>query len=227
MFMGNRNNPPHSRRTPKHQAPFRSGPFRSGTHLTAGVAGAASAAAAAAAAAAALVAAAAPASAVVPAAPGASLRLTVAQDDQQGQPGRDPGPANPGGPMRPGGGGNGGGRADGGDAPNGGAPNGGGLLGHQDSALLDCYPPGGTHPHAAEACSELAAAGGRFDRLHPAANEHRMCPMLYSPVTVSASGEWRGAPVSYQHTFGNLCEAERATGDVFALNGDRHPDLTA
>ncbi|WP_051940555.1 SSI family serine proteinase inhibitor [Phaeacidiphilus oryzae] len=207
MFMGNNSTTP-----PRHRA------ARAGSSARAGL----GAAVAAAASAAALVAAAGTASAavpgVIPAAPGASLQLTVVQQDGNAGPAvPGPGLANPGGPMRP----SGGPLAEPASGPLDG--------GHRQSAVLDCFPPGGTHPHAAAACAELEAADGRFEQLHPAAGAHEMCPMLYSPVTVSATGDWRGAPVAYHHTYGNLCEAERATGDVFALSGegaDVHPDAT-
>ncbi|EPH46830.1 subtilase-type protease inhibitor [Streptomyces aurantiacus] len=79
--------------------------------------------------------------------------------------------------------------------------------------VLRCVPePGGHHPHAARACAELDAAGGDFDKL---AREGSLCTREYSPVTVSATGEFRGKPVTWRKTYGNACELESGTGHVF------------
>ncbi|GGS11944.1 subtilase-type protease inhibitor [Streptomyces aureoverticillatus] len=79
--------------------------------------------------------------------------------------------------------------------------------------VLRCVPePGGHHPHAARACAELDAAGGDFDKL---AGEARLCTREYAPVTVSATGEFRGKPVSWHKTYGNACEMGSGTGNVF------------
>ncbi|MGV9562287.1 SSI family serine proteinase inhibitor [Streptomyces sp. NPDC003480] len=79
--------------------------------------------------------------------------------------------------------------------------------------LLLCDPPRG-HSQAAEACAELDAADGDIGRIPP---DDSLCPMLYSPVSVSARGEWDGRPVEYSHTFSNACELQARTGAVFAL----------
>ncbi|MFI6408394.1 SSI family serine proteinase inhibitor [Streptomyces sp. NPDC050548] len=81
--------------------------------------------------------------------------------------------------------------------------------------LLLCDPPQG-HAHAAEACAELAAAGGDIDAL-PARSV--FCPMIYAPVTAHARGEWQGRPVDCTRTFSNGCVLAARTGDVFALDG--------
>jgi hypothetical protein len=84
------------------------------------------------------------------------------------------------------------------------------------TVLLVCSPTaGGTHPNAAAACGELAAAGGDFDRLH--GRPMRFCPMIYDPVTVSAEGVWNGASVSYRHTYPNSCGALNRSQYVFAF----------
>jgi len=86
----------------------------------------------------------------------------------------------------------------------------------QRTVLLICSPTvGGTHPDAAAACAELAAAGGDFDRLH--GHPMRFCPMIYDPVTLAADGVWNGVPVSYRHTYANSCEALNRSTDVFAF----------
>lgn len=81
--------------------------------------------------------------------------------------------------------------------------------------LLLCNPPQG-HGRAAEACAQLAAAGGDITAL-PAADG--ACPMIYAPVTAKAHGEWGGRPVEYQETFSNGCVMAARTGAVFALDG--------
>ncbi|GHC50760.1 subtilase-type protease inhibitor [Streptomyces flavofungini] len=79
--------------------------------------------------------------------------------------------------------------------------------------LLTCEPtPSGHHPHAARACAELDAVGGDFAAL-PVAPEP--CTMEYAPVTVSASGEFRGRPVDWHRTFSNACHLGAGTGYVF------------
>ncbi|MFS4091715.1 SSI family serine proteinase inhibitor [Streptomyces sp. AF1A] len=80
--------------------------------------------------------------------------------------------------------------------------------------LLRCDPPQG-HPHAAEACAELAAAGGDIDRI-PA--KHVFCPMIYAPVTAHARGRWNGRPVDFLKTYSGACVLRARTGSVFALD---------
>jgi len=80
---------------------------------------------------------------------------------------------------------------------------------------LLCPPaPDARHPHAAAACADLAAAGGDLDALpgdpHP-------CPLVYDPVTATATGRWDGHPVTWRRTFPNACHLEAGTGPVFAF----------
>ncbi|WP_405823449.1 subtilase-type protease inhibitor [Streptomyces sp. NBC_01390] len=81
------------------------------------------------------------------------------------------------------------------------------------STLVLCDPPQG-HAQAARACADLAAADGDIGRIPP---RKTLCPMLYSPVTVHAQGEWNGRPREYDRTFSNGCELGARTGAVFAL----------
>ncbi|CAL9591280.1 SSI family serine proteinase inhibitor [Streptomyces sp. enrichment culture] len=81
--------------------------------------------------------------------------------------------------------------------------------------LLLCDPPQG-HAHAAEACDQLEAVGGRIDRMRPKGG---VCPLIYAPVTAHARGVWHGMPVTYSRSFGNACEMADRTGSVFALGG--------
>ncbi|MET9420427.1 SSI family serine proteinase inhibitor [Streptomyces sp. NPDC006540] len=79
--------------------------------------------------------------------------------------------------------------------------------------LLHCTPvPAGPHPEAAAACAALDAARGDLDRL---SGERHPCTKQYDPVTVSATGAWRGRPTAWHKTFANACELAVATGAVF------------
>lgn len=84
----------------------------------------------------------------------------------------------------------------------------------QQRAVLTCAPPGGTHHQARGACAALAKVRGDFAKLQVGDG---MCTMQYDPVTVSASGLWRGHKVNYVHTFGNACTLSTSTGPVFSL----------
>ncbi|GAA4786001.1 SSI family serine proteinase inhibitor [Streptomyces sanyensis] len=79
--------------------------------------------------------------------------------------------------------------------------------------VLSCAPqPAGPHPEAAEACAELEAVDGHLDRLP---GDAQPCTKQYDPVTVSATGAWRGRPTSWRRTFANACELTATTGPVF------------
>lgn len=80
--------------------------------------------------------------------------------------------------------------------------------------LLRCDPPQG-HPHAADACAGLAAAGGDIARIP---QKDVFCPMIYAPVTARAHGEWNGRPVEFQETYAGKCVMNARTGSVFALD---------
>ncbi|MFJ3715550.1 SSI family serine proteinase inhibitor [Streptomyces sp. NPDC090057] len=81
--------------------------------------------------------------------------------------------------------------------------------------LLLCDPPKG-HPHAADACAVLAAAGGDIARIP---QKDVFCPMIYAPVTARAHGQWKGRPVEFQETYAGECVMNARTGPVFALDG--------
>ncbi|MGW0993997.1 SSI family serine proteinase inhibitor [Streptomyces sp. NPDC002520] len=80
--------------------------------------------------------------------------------------------------------------------------------------LLLCDPPAG-HPHAAEACAELAAAGGDIARIP---QKDVFCTMIYAPVTAHARGRWNGRAVDFRETYTNACVMNARTGSVFALD---------
>jgi hypothetical protein len=86
--------------------------------------------------------------------------------------------------------------------------------GDAESVELTCEPPGGTHPNAKSACTEILAAQGDFESL-PGDQEVTACTMEYRPVVASAEGTWRNEPVSWEHEFGNACTLRTETGVVF------------
>ena len=74
------------------------------------------------------------------------------------------------------------------------------------NTTLTCAPGAGGH------CRELARAGGDIGKIP---NHNGICPMLYAPVTVTATGTWGGHAVSYLRTYGNRCIANGAAGGLF------------
>jgi hypothetical protein len=75
---------------------------------------------------------------------------------------------------------------------------------------LTCDPPGGTVPHAADACAALAkAAKAKGDPFAPTP-KGQMCTQIYGgPEVATVKGTWNGKPVDA--TFGrkNGCELKR------------------
>ncbi|GAA4425028.1 hypothetical protein GCM10023148_27580 [Actinokineospora soli] len=84
-----------------------------------------------------------------------------------------------------------------------------------ETSRLSCAPAEGEHPRAAEACSQLAAAGGQFAEIP--SDPDRICPFIYEPVTVAAFGTWNGEQVRYVEEFPNRCVMESETGTVFTF----------
>ncbi|MWA06734.1 hypothetical protein F8568_041610 [Actinomadura sp. LD22] len=81
------------------------------------------------------------------------------------------------------------------------------------TVTLTCDPPGGRHPDAARACSELDGSGGTF--AHPP--DGRMCTQIHAPVVAKAKGRWHGDPVSFHGRYANDCVMRSRTGTVFAF----------
>ncbi|MEV6300974.1 SSI family serine proteinase inhibitor [Actinoplanes sp. NPDC051861] len=77
---------------------------------------------------------------------------------------------------------------------------------------LTCDPAGGGHPQPAQACAALRRAKADPGKLKPGDS---LCILLYKPVTARIAGKWRGKAVKWQHTYGNTCEMNRATGVLF------------
>jgi hypothetical protein len=84
----------------------------------------------------------------------------------------------------------------------------------QRTASLTCGPAGGSHQLAREACAAISSVRGDLGALHVSDD---MCTMQYEPVTVTATGRWKGRTVRYQRTFGNSCVLRVETGPVFSL----------
>ncbi|EME55845.1 hypothetical protein H074_24095 [Amycolatopsis decaplanina DSM 44594] len=79
---------------------------------------------------------------------------------------------------------------------------------------LTCDPDGGSHPHATKACDRLREVDGDFSKLQPKNNP--VCPTLWSPVTVTAIGTWKGRSIGpWQKTYENKFCLHAATNPVF------------
>jgi len=81
------------------------------------------------------------------------------------------------------------------------------------TSTLYCNPTGGTHPVAVDACAALTVVRGELRMLD--ADPSVMCPMIYQPVTVTASGFVNGKRFNYQRTHGNACTLGAETGSLF------------
>jgi hypothetical protein len=77
------------------------------------------------------------------------------------------------------------------------------------SVTLKCVPDGGTHPHVAQACAQLAKVSGVIGRIPPT---DRLCPQIWKPVTVRVSGWWAFQWRGYAKNYPNLCMAIADTG---------------
>ncbi|WP_158849914.1 SSI family serine proteinase inhibitor [Saccharothrix deserti] len=77
---------------------------------------------------------------------------------------------------------------------------------------LTCEPTGGLHPRADMACLALSGVDGQIGGL---ATGSGICTLEYDPVTVKASGTWRGETRSFEAEFPNRCVMRAETGPVF------------
>jgi hypothetical protein len=84
--------------------------------------------------------------------------------------------------------------------------------GTRRATWLSCEPTRGGHPRSSDACAALINADG-----DPAAiaDHEGICPMVYAPVTVRATGRWHGRAVRYQETFSNDCVMRLGTDALF------------
>ncbi|MBB5805802.1 hypothetical protein F4560_005570 [Saccharothrix ecbatanensis] len=79
-------------------------------------------------------------------------------------------------------------------------------------ATLTCQPAGGGHPSPDDACLALSDVDGQFTGL---STGQAFCTLEYDPVTVRASGKWRGETRLFEATFPNPCVMRAETGPVF------------
>ena len=79
---------------------------------------------------------------------------------------------------------------------------------------LTCDPAGGTHPDAQTACMQLSQVDGDITTM-PGTEAHIFCPMIFQPITVTATGLWRGRAVLFQDKYTNGCERDNKTGNLF------------
>jgi len=71
---------------------------------------------------------------------------------------------------------------------------------------LECGPAGGTHPHPARACAQLAAVANPF---RPVPRD-AMCTQIYGgPQEALVTGTYRGAGVNARFNRVNGCEISR------------------
>ncbi|RCW45302.1 subtilisin inhibitor-like [Halopolyspora algeriensis] len=82
------------------------------------------------------------------------------------------------------------------------------------SVVLACHPSGGTHPRSAAACAALSKVDGKFENLRKG-RANGMCTMIYKPITVTATGTWKGTTVKYDDDYPNACVLTAHTGPVF------------
>ncbi|GAA1277288.1 hypothetical protein Psi02_75860 [Planotetraspora silvatica] len=82
-------------------------------------------------------------------------------------------------------------------------------------SVLNCPATFGTLRERDEACVVVNRVNGDLTQLKPSQNT--FCPMMFSPVTVTANGIWDGRYVDFKHTFGNACEMHSATGTIFDI----------
>ena len=84
------------------------------------------------------------------------------------------------------------------------------------TAVLTCDPVGGTHPTAGTACALLTEAAGAVEDV-PTQDPHAVCPFIWRPVGVTATGLWQGRPVAFSKTFPNDCVLRSELGALFDI----------
>lgn len=77
--------------------------------------------------------------------------------------------------------------------------------------FLTCEPTGGTHPEAEAACAQLLESDGALE-LPP---DETICPQIYAPVRVTATGYWRHHFKHFRKTYSNGCVLRSRTGVLF------------
>lgn len=80
---------------------------------------------------------------------------------------------------------------------------------------LTCEPTGGLHPKADQACLALSDVDGEIGEVGGLSTGEVFCTLEYDPVTVKASGTWRGEWRTFEARFPNRCVMRAETGPVF------------
>ena len=78
-------------------------------------------------------------------------------------------------------------------------------------ASLTCGPAGGSHPNPEAACRQLTQADGHIEAI-PA--DQGVCPQVFDPVILRASGIWNGQDRRFEGEFPNRCVGVRSTGGI-------------
>lgn len=78
---------------------------------------------------------------------------------------------------------------------------------------LRCDPVSGTHPHPEAACKTLGASGGDINKL--IGQPDTLCPVIYDPVTATASGRYQGMQMIFRRTYSSPCDLASKTAPVF------------
>ncbi|HLU75699.1 MAG TPA: SSI family serine proteinase inhibitor [Nonomuraea sp.] len=81
------------------------------------------------------------------------------------------------------------------------------------TATLNCYPAGGTHSSALQACALLALVGGDPEKLN--VNPGAVCTREFRPSAVIITGTWQDKPVWFGQMYANPCQMRAAGGAVF------------
>ncbi|MDJ0384010.1 SSI family serine proteinase inhibitor [Streptomyces sp. G-G2] len=75
---------------------------------------------------------------------------------------------------------------------------------------LECDPPGGTHPEAAQACERLAEFAKKKRDPFAAVSKRQLCTLQDGgPATARVTGTWQGREVNARFDRRNGCEIAR------------------
>ncbi|MFJ7157526.1 SSI family serine proteinase inhibitor [Streptomyces sp. NPDC101118] len=75
---------------------------------------------------------------------------------------------------------------------------------------LECAPPGGSHPKAAEACARLDRLSGEKEDPFAPVSKRQFCTMVDGgPARARITGTWRGKRIDASYDRKNGCEINR------------------